>query len=148
MFGQKHTTVTRGKMSRAYGDDIRDVNLQNNWGNPETVKSPLQGQVTVRSSWEGAVIRYFSSKGTKYLYEPTAFSLQVNGVKTSYRPDFLILLGPGVEEEFYLEVKGVWNEAARTKVEAAIKAGYNLVVWEGKDLQEKGILDNSFRPCY
>ena len=40
------------------------------------------------------------------------------------------------------------NELAKTKVEAAIKQGNNVVVWGGEDLIENGILDRSFRSLY
>jgi hypothetical protein len=147
MFNIHHTKGAKEKMSNAYGNDVRKVNYTEVRGNTESVRTPLQGRVNVRSSWEGAVCRYFNNLGVKYLYEPKALKVVVDGGNTTYTPDFLVISGLG-EKEFYLEVKGVWKEDSHKKVDYLINQGYPLEVWEGKDLIEKGILSNSFRPLY
>lgn len=148
MYGKDHTKETRGKMSSAYNAEVRDINEQFGRGNPEKVETPLQDVVTVRSSWEGAVCRYFNDKSIKYLYEPKRIELVIDGVNTTYTPDFIVYLDDDLNSKYYLEVKGLWNDVAKKKVRFAIEAGYNIIVWEGKDLIEKGILDRSFRPLY
>jgi hypothetical protein len=141
MFGIKHSKSTREKMSKAYLDGIREL-PDGPRGNSEDVDTPFQGIITVKSSWEAAVARYFNSLGTKYLYEDHVLKLVIDGMVVSYTPDFLVTDG---SFPTYIEVKGLWTEGSKNKVKAALEAGYDLVVWDGYKLQELDILDSNLR---
>lgn len=145
MHGKRHTKEARSKMSDAYAQQVRTV-VSSPRGNEEEVLSPLQGIICVRSSWEAAVARFFNSGGVAYLYEDHPLVFFAEGVRFSYTPDFL-LLGGRLLPDKYIEVKGQWTDEARYKVETAISAGYNIEVWDGRYLQDLGILDHSFRPA-
>jgi hypothetical protein len=127
MFGVNHTKETREKMSGAYRDEVRDIHHQFGRGNPEEVKTPLQGRKMVRSSWEAAVCRYFNHNNIKYLYEPQFFEMVINDEKHVYKPDFLVM--PEGKDEYYLEVKGMWKDLYHEKVDGLRKLGHKVVVW-------------------
>ena len=148
MYGKNHTDKTKGRMSDAYKGDVRGISEKFGRGNTEKVETPFQDKVTVRSSWEAAVCRYLNYCGIKYLYEPKRIELNIDGIDTTYTPDFLVYNSDDFKRSYYIEVKGVWTDEARAKVEAAIKEGFNIVVWEGEDLISKQILDRSYKPLY
>lgn len=145
MYGQSHSKEVRSKMSDAYVDGVRGLSFMSGKGKYEKVKTNYGITVTARSSWEAAIIRFFNNLGVVYEYEPDYIRLTIDGVRASYRVDFYVKSGYE-SAPFYLEVKGMWKQEAKKKIEAARKAGYNIVVWEGEDLKKLGILDSSFKP--
>jgi len=96
-------------------------------------KSPLQGEVCLRSSWELAYAKYLDSKTIIWKYEHKAFKLS-NG--TTYRPDFFL-----VKNKKYREIKGYMTETAQEKIDLFQKEyNRNFKVLYHEDLVRKGIL--------
>jgi len=104
------------------------------------VSTPFQGEMTVRSSWEAAVVRYFEANKIKYFYEPDTFLVEVDGRKVSYLPDFYLPY-----KNLYVEVKGWEKEDGIKKFEAFKLLGYNAELWNKEVLIDLGIIDSSFK---
>ncbi len=86
-----------------------------NWGNPKSrLKSGFKDDigVKVRSGWEGNVLRWLTSLGKKWQYEPRTFIFE--GIKKGtmgYMPDIFL-----PDENMWIEVKGYLNKKDRTKL--------------------------------
>jgi len=64
-----------------------------------------------RSSWEADIVRVLNYLNIKWLYEPEVFTLNINDIETTYRPDFYL-----PEIDLWIEVKGYWfNELSKLK---------------------------------
>lgn len=127
------------KQSYAKGSKIND--------NKSTIRSyhktPLQGEVCVRSSYEAFYIEYLNSKDTPYLYEAKKF---VFSDGSSYLPDFYL-----IKEDTYIEVKGLETAAYKQKM-SLLKKEYPQIkinVLHLNDLKSLGFspheLKNQFR---
>lgn len=73
-----------------------------------------------RSRLEARWAVFFDSVGIKYIYEPEGFLFQDG---TKYLPDFYL-----PESRQFFEVKGVMKEKDMGKINAAIKAGCDVVL--------------------
>lgn len=138
IFGVGHNDESKEKMVKAYSMEVRRPFVGNNFVS-SLEGTPLQGEVVVRSSWEAAVIRYFNSRSTLFMYEPRTFLLDIDGKKSSYLPDFYL-----PKEEMYIEVKGWEKEGGIKKFEAFVELGYKAELWNKDKLVLLGILDKSF----
>lgn len=77
----------------------------------EGVRSDL-GDVRFRSSWEANIARLLNKKGIRWYYEKETLDL---GNDLYYLPDFFL------EDETFIEVKGVWDESSLDKVDAFVR---------------------------
>ena len=141
--------VDCGKQLKTYGA-VRCVECN---GKIHSIKisgkgNPMFGKIThgkggrynniyMRSSYEIAYAKYLDKNNIKWLYEPKAFELLVNGKETTYTPDFYL---PDLNR--YIEIKGYWRVDAREKFKQFINI-YNsidLIVFGKNELVKMGIL--------
>jgi len=96
-------------------------------------KSPLQGKVCFRSSWELAYAKYLDSRRILWKYEHKRFKLS-NG--TTYRPDFFL-----VKNKKYIEIKGYMYKNNKKRI-SLFKKEYPHIKFKilyKEDLIGKGI---------
>jgi hypothetical protein len=101
-------------------------------------KSPLQGEVCFRSSWELAYAMYLDKKNVFWMYEHKKFKLS-NG--TSYTPDFYL-----VKKQKYIEIKGIISETNKEKMDLFRKEypEIKFKILYGEGLVRKGISLNGY----
>lgn len=95
--------------------------------------SPLQGKISLRSSWELAYVKYLDSIKELWYYEIETFKL--TGEMT-YTPDFFL---PRLEK--FIEIKGIHRSNSEIKI-SKFKEEYpwDLEVLFGKDLKNLGVI--------
>lgn len=89
-----------------------------------------------RSTWEANYARYLKHIGVQYEFEPEKFIVTIDGVRSSYTPDFRL------EDGTYVEVKGYWFPVQKQKYEAFVEQHPDLQLRlvmssDYKDLQSK-----------
>ena len=141
-FGKHHTLKTRKKMS-GRGPDASGEN-NHMYGKPSPkgsgrsigchYRSPLQGKVWLRSTYELGYAKYLDSKRVLWKHEHRTFTLS-NG--TSYTPDFYL-----VKKKKYVEIKGYTSKIAQEKMNL-FRQEYPDIKFKilySEDLVRKGIL--------
>lgn len=134
-----HTLEAKEKMSEAFVGG-RSIFSNNYWGTTSKYKTPNQGIVTMRSSWEVRFADYLTSSDKDWLYEPNTFKLS-NII--SYRPDFYI-----VSEDLYVEVKGRLKDGDIVKINMFQEKGFNLLYIDRPILEEIGLINSSGKIIY
>ncbi len=96
-------------------------------------KSPLQGMVRFRSSYEEKFAKYLDKNHILWLYESIVFEI---GCKENYIPDFYL-----PKENKVVEIKGYMRKSAKRKIDI-FKELYNIkfVVLFKEDLIKLGVL--------
>jgi hypothetical protein len=110
--------------------------------------NPMFGKVThgkfgkyndvwMRSGWEVAYAKWLDKNNIKWLYEPKAFMLVLNGKDVTYTPDFYL---PTIDR--YIEIKGWWRGDAKEKFNQFLNtySDVDLVVFGKEKLVELGVL--------
>ena len=130
-----HTKDARQRMSEAFTNGNRkSFGYAGNWGTPTEYKTPNQGKVTMRSSWEAEAARYLTALGLSWYYEYKWLKLNAD---TRYLPDFYI-----PKLDLFIEVKGRTTDADLYKFNLA-KDKYNIILWGKEELLKLGIITNS-----
>lgn len=91
-----------------------------------------------RSQWEYGFARYLDDLGVAWEYEKNTFPILVNGIKTTYTPDFFL-----TDFKKYVEVKGYWRDKYIEKAQAFAAAYPDVVieVWDKEKLIQHGIVN-------
>ena len=139
IYGVGHTEEARSNMSQAFVNG-RKIGFHSSWGKTSKYITPLQGEVTMRSSWEVRVADYLTELNKEWLYEPTTFKLTD---VLSYRPDFYV-----PEDNIYIEVKGWLREEDQYKVELFREQGFKIYIWDRKVLENKGLINTAGKIIY
>jgi len=120
--GRKNTQKTKAKMSATASQQIiNNVRSSHSNGILCKCKTPNQGVVTVRSSWERDYINYLTNQNIDFFYENKVFKLK-NG--KSYIPDFYL---PKTNE--YIEIKGYLSPKQEEKYNE-FKQEYPHIKWK------------------
>ncbi len=118
----------RGKDNGMFG---RTPSPLSNCGKRYYYKSPLQGMVYFRSSYELAYAKYLDSKNILWLYEMETFDLG----NTTYTPDFFL---PRFEK--FIEIKGYMRKMAQEKINKFLdQYPWDLEILYKEDLIKLGI---------
>jgi predicted DNA-binding protein YlxM (UPF0122 family) len=134
IFDVGHTKVARKKMSDAFSSGQRTIGYSGCWGKPSLYKTPFQGVVKMRSSWEVKTADYLNDKNIKWYYEYEWLDLG----DSKYLPDFYL-----PDLNLYIEVKGRKKAEDIKKVKTARKLNFKVLLWDGEELLRRGIINNS-----
>jgi hypothetical protein len=116
-YGKKFSIEWRNKISKSMrGKNIGHVPYGKGYGNGDYYKDNW-----MRSTYELAYTKKLDELKEKWIYEPKAFPIMVNGKKATYRPDFYL-----PERDEYKEIKGHMKEKAKAKIEAFQKQYPNI----------------------
>jgi hypothetical protein len=115
--GQKRPHTSRS-LVRAYQEGRARPRRFKNGGYRKDLKQYF------RSSWEANYARFLTWKGLRWIYEPKAFSVIVEGKHLTYTPDFFL-----PDKAMYIEVKGYWaSDLAKQKFKAFEKIHHIVLV--------------------
>jgi hypothetical protein len=130
-----HTKETRKKMSDAFVNGTRsNFGFSGNWGSVQLYKSPNQGMIKMRSSWEAKTADYLTENKVNWYYESKWLKLDgINYLPDFYLPDF----------NLFIEVKGRKKDTDLVKMKLAKKYKHKILLWDGEELLKRGIIDNS-----
>lgn len=134
IYGVGHTKEARKKMSDAFVKG-RKINYSTNWGKGAYYNTPNQGKVWMRSGWEVKVADYLTENGVDWYYEHIWLKI---GKNRHYLPDFFL-----PELNCYIEVKGRKKKRDMEKLKLARERYENIILWDGKELLKRGIIDNA-----
>lgn len=135
LYGVGHTKETRKKMSDAFINGKRKkFGFSKNWGKGAYYNTPNQGKVWMRSGWEVKVADYLTKNYIDWYYEYIWLDI---GEDKHYLPDFFL-----PEHSCYIEVKGRKKKKDMEKFELT-KNKYKVLLWDGEELLERGIITNS-----
>lgn len=139
IFDVGHTDAAKKKMSAAFLNG-RDRGYSGNWGKISKYFSPLQGMLTMRSSWESRVADYLTANAEPWLYEPTTFKLSD---LISYKPDFYL-----ISRDLYVEVKGRTLQEDLYKPMKLRDMGVNIIILDRGALELLNLINSSGKPIY
>jgi hypothetical protein len=125
--GRKHTQESKNKMAAGQARRIRNGETGNLFSN---CNGGFRKDINlyVRSNWEANFARILNLLNISWSYEAATFKL-MNGM--SYTPDFI------VNGEYY-EIKGIWTDSGRLKVDTFRKEFPTLVlhIVDGEEYNE------------
>lgn len=135
IYGVGHTEEARFKMSKSFADGTRgDFGYSGNWGSVQLYKSPNQGMIKMRSTWEVKTADYLTVNGVDWYYEYKWLVLDsLNYLPDFYLPDF----------NLFIEVKGRKKPEDLVKLTIAKKYKHKILLWDGEELIKRGIINNS-----
>jgi hypothetical protein len=116
-FGKHPSEEARAKMRANHADVKGEKHPM--FGKPPThgigriYESIRNGPLWTRSSYERRFITVSDDLCYSFDWEPKAFELEINGKKTTYRPDVFVR-----DLNLWIEIKGYWRDGAKEKFEA------------------------------
>lgn len=89
----------------------------------------------MRSTWEVKYAIYLDSIFEKWFYEYKKFEIIVDGIESTYTPDFYL-----PDKELFIEIKGYWRKDAKKKYKVFKETYPNIKIniYGKKELKQLG----------